>query len=90
MANRNPKPKSKEKKLATLVKKKPKVKTAAKGKRRSPVKKSLERCTPEQRHQLIAEAAYCLAEKHGFQCEKTLENWLQAEAEIDSRISIIS
>jgi hypothetical protein len=40
--------------------------------------------TPEQRHQMIAEAAYARAEKRGFQGGSPEEDWLQAESEIDA------
>lgn len=40
--------------------------------------------TPEQRYQMIAEAAYFRAEKRGFALGDTLQDWLEAEAEIDS------
>jgi len=42
--------------------------------------------TPEQRQAMIQEAAYYLAEREGFAGHSPLENWLIAEAEIDSRL----
>tara|TARA_R110000772_G_scaffold184946_1_gene296100 strand:- start:625 stop:894 length:270 start_codon:yes stop_codon:yes gene_type:complete len=88
MTNRKQKSKNEEKKMAALAKKKPKAKAKTVSKGRPPTL-SKKKCAPEQRHQMIAEAAYCLAEKHGFQSERTLDDWLQAEAEVDSLISII-
>ena len=41
----------------------------------------------EQRYQMIAEAAYHIAEKHDFLPENELEHWLQAETQIDNWIS---
>lgn len=41
--------------------------------------------TPDERQRLIAEAAYLIAEQRGFQGEKALDDWLQAEAEVDAR-----
>jgi len=38
---------------------------------------------PEQRHQMIAEAAYFLAEKRGFYGADVEQDWKKAEAEID-------
>lgn len=38
--------------------------------------------TAEERHRMIAEAAYLRAEARGFRGDP-LEDWLQAEAEID-------
>lgn len=40
--------------------------------------------TPEKRHELIAEAAWLIAERRGFQGDAALDDWLQAEAEIDA------
>lgn len=39
--------------------------------------------TPEQRHRMIAEAAYLRAERRGFQGGCPLEDWFAAEGEID-------
>ena len=39
--------------------------------------------SPEQRRHMIAEAAYFPAEHRGFQGGDPLDDWLQAEAEID-------
>jgi len=40
---------------------------------------------PEKRQLLIAEAAYYLAEKRGFAPGGELQDWLQAEAELEVR-----
>ncbi|MGB5177269.1 MAG: DUF2934 domain-containing protein [Gammaproteobacteria bacterium] len=40
---------------------------------------------PEQRHYMIAEAAYLIAEQRGFQGDMALNDWLQAEAAVDAR-----
>lgn len=42
--------------------------------------------TDEERHDLISAAAYFLAERRGFIPGAELEDWLEAEAEIDSKI----
>ncbi|MBI5751720.1 MAG: DUF2934 domain-containing protein [Hydrogenophilales bacterium] len=39
--------------------------------------------TPEQRYQMIAEAAYYHAERRGFIIGDTAQDWLDAEVEID-------
>lgn len=39
--------------------------------------------TPEQRAHMIAEAAYFRAEQRGFQGGDPVDDWLQAEAQID-------
>lgn len=41
---------------------------------------------PEQRAALIAEAAYFLAEKRGFEPGHDTEDWLRAESEVDARL----
>lgn len=40
----------------------------------------------EERHQMISEAAYYLAEKRGFQGGSPESDWFQASAEIDNMI----
>ena len=39
---------------------------------------------PEERHRLITEAAYFIAEQRCFQGDMAMEDWLQAEAEVDA------
>lgn len=51
-----------------------------------PYEQSLE-IRPEERHQLIAEAAYYRSERRGFRPGFELSDWLEAEAEIDKRLS---
>ncbi len=41
---------------------------------------------PSGREQMIAIAAYFRAEHRGFQPGNELEDWLESEAEIDSRL----
>lgn len=41
----------------------------------------------EERQRLIAEAAYYIAERRGFAAGCELDDWLQAEAEIERRAS---
>lgn len=42
--------------------------------------------TSRERQQLIAEAAYFIAEQRGFAPGRELDDWAQAEAEIDMRL----
>ncbi|MFZ5508608.1 MAG: DUF2934 domain-containing protein [Pseudomonadota bacterium] len=42
---------------------------------------------PEERLRYIAEAAYYRAEKRGFVPGSELDDWLEAEAEVDGRLS---
>ena len=41
---------------------------------------------PEQREALVARAAYFIAERRGFAPGNELDDWLQAEAEIEARL----
>ena len=40
--------------------------------------------TAEERSQMIAEAAYYRAEKRGFDPEGQVQDWLEAESEVDA------
>ena len=42
--------------------------------------------TKEQRYKMIAEAAYHLSEKQGFEPGREMENWLIAEQQIEAFI----
>lgn len=44
---------------------------------------------PEVRHQMIARAAYCRAEKRSFAggAESQFQDWIEAEAEIDRMLA---
>lgn len=46
--------------------------------------------TQEQREHMIAEAAYYMAEHRHFQSGDPLRDWLQAQAEIDSKLKAAS
>jgi len=56
---------------------------------RKPVKAKLINTgiTPDQRSQMIAEAAYYRAERRGFNPEGQVDDWLEAENMIDEMIS---
>ena len=41
---------------------------------------------PQERQQLIATVAYSIAERRGFVPGSELDDWLQAEAEVDARM----
>jgi hypothetical protein len=43
--------------------------------------------TPEERHRVVAEAAYFIAERRGFAGGSPVEDWLQAEADIDRMLA---
>lgn len=51
----------------------------------APLKTPAGHFTPEQRHHMIADAAYYLALRRGPSSDP-LKNWLDAEREIDGRI----
>lgn len=44
---------------------------------------SITTISPDERQRLIAEAAYYIAERRGFAAGCELDDWLQAEAEIE-------
>jgi len=41
----------------------------------------------EQRDEFIAQAAYFIAEERGFPIDTELENWLQAESDLNKQLS---
>lgn len=57
------------------------------------LKRLADMCEEEQgtastdRHRMIAEAAFLIAERRGFQGDKALDGWLQTQAEVDARAS---
>jgi hypothetical protein len=46
---------------------------------------SIQASREEEKHRLIEEAAYFIAEQRGFQGDMVLDDWLQAEREVNSR-----
>ena len=42
--------------------------------------------SPEERHQMIAEAAYYRAQQRGFRGGDPLQDWIEAEAEVATRL----
>ncbi|MFH1018837.1 MAG: DUF2934 domain-containing protein [Pseudomonadota bacterium] len=44
----------------------------------------------EQRYRMICEAAYYLAEKHGFRGGSPVDDWVKAEHQIDTMLSRIN
>jgi hypothetical protein len=42
--------------------------------------------TPDERHRMIAEAAYHRAEKRGFMNGDPMQDWLEAEAQIENEL----
>ena len=45
---------------------------------------------PEERQRMVTLAAYFRAEKRGFERGHELEDWLQAEAEVDRRLQQVT
>jgi len=62
-------------------KKKPAAKKAA------PRKRAQRKIVEKDRGELVAEAAYLIAQQRGFEGNYALDDWLQAEVEIDARLS---
>jgi len=78
--------------MTTMTKKKrPSGKKAPAGKVASKVgvqeTKALPSIDPDRRYGMIAEAAYLIAEQRSFQGDAVLDDWLQAEADVDARFS---
>jgi hypothetical protein len=46
----------------------------------------MDRVTEDQRQRMIAEAAYFLAERRGFNGGDSVADWIEAEAEVDERL----
>jgi len=73
--------------MATLAKttratKSPRA-TASRQPRKPSAKKSGARSAAPERQRMIEEAAYFRAEKRGFAGQQAMDDWLNAEAEID-------
>lgn len=41
----------------------------------------------EDRHHLIEQKAYLIAERRGFQGDMAMDDWLRAEAEVDAQLA---
>lgn len=50
--------------------------------------KSLKNVTPEQRYRMICDAAYFRAERRNFAPENEIQDWLDAEAEINRMLGM--
>lgn len=62
-------------------------KTSAKAREERPVTlKPVTEVTPEERHRMIEEAAFYIAEKRGFAPGDDAADWAAAEAEIDEQL----
>lgn len=55
---------------------------------RSSKAKSIGKVTPEQRYRMICDAAYFKAEKRNFAPENEIQDWLDAEAEINRMLGM--
>jgi hypothetical protein len=87
MGKKHSKDKPRSEQDQDLEKKKKKKDKSSKGKSARKSKKALASASqvdPEMRHQMIATAAYYIAEKHHFDASKSVEYWQQAELEIDA------
>ena len=76
MANRKSTPASGDRKPGAV-----KVPNAAS--RGNPERKHPPRISPEQRERIVAEAAYFIAERRGFAAGQELDDWLEAEAQVN-------
>lgn len=71
----------------TAGKSKSKEKKMSLGKSGQPGATSAKFVTPEQRQQMIAEAAYFIAEHRGFNTGDTQADWYSAESQIDDMLT---
>ncbi|MBT3047482.1 MAG: DUF2934 domain-containing protein [Candidatus Thiodiazotropha sp. (ex Codakia orbicularis)] len=83
MAKKSEKDKEKKEKKAKKKLKKAGEKSSKKGKGAG--KKSIETSTKE-RLEMIATAAYYIAQKHGFDPQRAREDWHEAEQQIDAML----
>jgi acetyl-CoA acetyltransferase len=76
-------------KKATTTKRQAAVAVSSQATTRKPAEKhrKLQSITPEDRQRLIAEKAYHIAEQRGFQGDEAMNDWLQAEMEVDARFA---
>jgi len=81
MGKRSDKDKDKEKK----AKKETKPKSEKKPKKTKPKTKDV-KVSPTRRIEMIATAAYYIAERHGFQPNRADEDWREAELQIDAEL----
>jgi hypothetical protein len=81
-AEKSKKPKVKKKK-SKQTKKQKKDRTKATQSKTSPV-------DPQQRNEMIAEAAYFIAEKHGFDPTRAAQDWQEAVGQIDDMLNSTS
>ncbi len=89
MASKSPASKSKTSTRKTKAKNVVARKATGATKRKSAAAKSSgapQSITAEMRHQMIAEAAFFISQRRGFQGGNPVADWLKAEAEIDARL----
>ncbi len=96
MAKEKAKPKKKDKADKDETKKKKKPSKKAEGSKKSKPKKekpkksssknakSKKKISPEERMEMIRTAAYYLAQKRGHEGSYELDDWIEAEKEIDT------
>src|SRR5688572_23771527 len=46
--------------------------------------------TPEERHRMIAETAYFLAQERGFAGGDTVVDWMEAERQVDRKLLVLA
>jgi hypothetical protein len=68
----------------------PKAPRAAGATSRKRASRGAEEVSAKQRYRMIQEAAYYRAEKHGFDPGRAMQDWLEAEQEINGLLQEIS
>lgn len=74
-------------KKAVTKKKTTTKKKAASKKKASARKSAVTYINNEERYKMVAEAAYHLSEKQGFEPGRDMDNWLYAEVEIETYLN---
>ncbi len=90
MTKRNQTPGNKAPVKLTAKPKRPTTKAASKttpvAKKAASKKRAQAKLVEKDREQLVAEAAYLIAQQRGFNGDCALDDWLQAEAQIDMKL----
>ena len=81
MAQQTPAPKQSSKARATAAGKAAATKANVTGYQKG------QSASEDERRRMIAEEAYLIAERRGFQGDLAMNDWLQAEANIDNRFA---
>ena len=80
-------PSSKKESVVQISKAKAKAKAKAKTKVKARTDLKSDTISADERLKMISEAAYYLAEKHGFDPNNKTQDWLEAESMVEAALS---